>query len=155
MPTTTPAIEWRPYSRASELTPAEIEIAEKQLCVVFPHDFVELMSKHQGMAPKVPSFIRVGERRVHLGSLMVLGSPEAGRNILELVSLWRKQGYPARWMPFARVGGAPHLALDFTQPELPTIVYLYPDAESEDTGFWGLSHVANSVEEMLRRVETE
>lgn len=146
------------------ITEDDLIAAEGALGVRFPDDFIGLMVRHQGMTLR-SAVIRAKDYSVPLGRLSYLVESTAlTDNLVAWCNRLRRNGYPRDLVPFARSGGSPHLALDYsTSP--PCVVDVYPrDTYGDEpeplpgsriNGYWSTVKVAESITDMLAKLEPE
>jgi len=150
------------------ITEDDLIAAEAALGVRFPDDFIGLMVRHQGMSLE-SAIIRANDYSVPLGRLSYLvESTPLTDNLVGWCLRLRRRGYPSDLIPFSRSGGSPHLALDYASSP-PCVVYVYPreiylkpgDTYTEPVpgsrtnGYWSTVKVADSITDMLERLEPE
>lgn len=165
-------LPWEEYWRAARLTEDDIVAAESALGVIFPDDFIAMMVRHQGMALE-GWVLRRGQKKrsIPIGALSFFtrtAEGETENNLLSDCTTLRRNGYPADLIPFGGHFGQVHLALDYsTSP--PCVVYVYPreiylkpgDSYSEPlhgsriNGYWSTVKVADSITDMLAKLEPE
>lgn len=146
--------KWQPYLKVRPATSQDVANTESALSVQFPGSFVDFMVTNQGMSSEDMRVVDERSREIGIGYLFFFSEASGGqRNIKDLCLMFRKRGYPGYLVPFASAGGQPHLALDYRSAKSsPAVVYVYPDGDAENTGYWSTSLVTPDFESFLERI---
>ena len=146
-------ITWSRYADVPPATSDEIQDAEAVLGVEFPRSVSELLMKHQGMKVDPSIVTTMRGRRVSIGSLAYVSSPNGSSAQLTLqawVETMRRGGYPRLVIPVFDTGTQSHIALDYRQdPASPTVAYVYPDGNAAETGYWQVEQLAESFDRLM------
>lgn len=146
---------WLEYLRPTPATEDDICRTEERLGIVFPDAFLGFFTKRQGMTSETALVVDEKGRSRRVGPLFFFTAVESEEpNLSDLCLFWRRGGYPRGLVPFAWAGNQPHFALDFrASTSSPSVVYVHPDGDAVDTGYWASSAVAPSVEAFLAMLD--
>lgn len=163
-------IPWTEFHSPERLTEEALCAAEAALGVRFPDDFIRLLVRHQGMVLEGWGIPFGDDEFASLGSVSYLTPTEDGTagNLVSWCETLRRNGYPRDLVPFGGERGQVHLALDYSTTP-PCVVYVYPreiylkpgDTYSEPlrgsrtNGYWSTVKVADSITDMLAKLEPE
>ncbi len=105
-----------------------IEQTEKELGIIFPNSFKEIVRKYDGGIPNKPAFVCI-DYRSHkiIGAFYHLGymNPEEIGSVSDISSI-SGEILPSGVIPFAEDGGGNATCFDYRKnPENPEIVYYY------------------------------
>ena len=131
-----------------------IEQTEKELGVIFPNSFKEIVRKHDGGRPNKPDFVCDYNGKPLIGSACQLGymNPERIKSVSDMASITGTI-IPAGVFPFAEDGGGNCVCFDYrNNPIDPEIVYYYYYFYYDDPNSTNVFFVAKNFDEFLEKL---
>lgn len=144
--------DWEDYWDVGGLTQSDMASASAELGLIFPPDFVSLMTQHQGQIPP-RRWVKVFQGpKTKFGPIMHFRKGRGGE-VVTTRETFMRHGYPKELVPFADSGSQTHWALDYrASRERPKVCLVVPELGYDDAD--SVVEVADSVTDLLSMLES-